>query len=92
MNTCAYVCVLLKVSMFVKMLSLVHTYMRIFAHVVGRIFIYIHIYSAVCGWGKGETKEKNMRRDKWVIRGGNQSVTIGMISFSLDPTFVYIVS
>ena len=58
---CAYVCVLLNVSMFVYALSLAHTYICIFAYVVAWIFTYIHIFPLSVvgnGWGKG--RECNM--------------------------------
>ena len=86
---CLCVCVLLKVNTRAYVLSLAHTYMRIFAHIVACIFTYAHIIPLSIvgkGWSKGRECKKRDRR--WGV-GGERVVIVRIISFSLGSTELY---
>ena len=55
---CAKICILLDVTMFVYVLLLTRTYIRIFAYILACIFTYIHIFLlSVVGKGCDEGRE-----------------------------------
>ena len=63
---CLCVCVRVNVSVFVCLPLLMHTYVCISAHIMTCIFTHIHIFPL--SMGRGEAKEKSVRKKEWLRR------------------------
>ena len=50
------------------------------------IQVYTHCFNVLVA--RGVAMEISVKREEWVSRGAKRTVTIRMISFSLDPNFL----